>query len=78
MSKLSANEDDPEKSVVSRRSVGEKPNLNGDWLNLALLTILYTLQGLLYGLSLSLPIIFQSKKVSYRDQVNHKRVRAEC
>lgn len=52
-------------------STWHKPNLKGDWCNLFLLTILYTMQGIPFGLSLSLPIIFQSKSmVTYDDQVS--------
>jgi len=46
------------------------PNLKGDWSNFFLLLLLYTMQGLPYGISTALPIIFQSKNVvSYQDQV---------
>lgn len=49
----------------------EKPNLKGDWLNFFLLLLLYTMQGIPFGLALIMPIILQSKKnVSYKDQVN--------
>ncbi|KAL4097897.1 hypothetical protein QTP88_022597 [Uroleucon formosanum] len=47
----------------------EKPNLKGDWLNFFLLLLLYTMQGIPFGLALIMPIILQSKKnVSYKDQ----------
>jgi len=49
----------------------EKPNLKGDWLNFFLLLLLYTMQGIPFGLTLAMPIILQSNKnVSYKDQVN--------
>ncbi|CAI6365109.1 unnamed protein product [Macrosiphum euphorbiae] len=50
-------------------STWHKPNLKGDWCNLFLLTLLYTMQGIPFGLSVGLPIIFQSKNiVTYDDQ----------
>lgn len=49
----------------------KKPNLKGDWLNIFLLLMLYTMQGLAFGLGSVMPIILQSNKyVSYNDQVN--------
>lgn len=71
MSNLTINEDGPERSSTSHNARVDKPNLKGDWLNFALLTVLFVMQGLLDGVSASLPIIFQSKKVSYQDQVNY-------
>lgn len=56
---------------VPTDSTWEKPNLKGDWCNLFLLTILYTMQGIPFGLSMALPIIFQSKNmVTYDEQVS--------
>jgi len=50
----------------------EKPSLKGDWLNFFLLLLLYTMQGIPFGLTLAMPIIFQNNKnVSYKDQVNY-------
>lgn len=50
-------------------SAWHKPNLKGDWCNLFLLTLLYSMQGIPFGLSVGLPIIFQSKNiVTYDDQ----------
>lgn len=49
-----------------------EPNLKGDWLNVFLLVLLYTIQYLPHGFVISLPIIFQSKKnISYKEQVNN-------
>ncbi|VVC42465.1 Major facilitator superfamily domain,Acetyl-coenzyme A transporter 1 [Cinara cedri] len=47
-----------------------KPDLRGDRLNLLLLILLYTIQGVPFGFTVTaLPIIMQSKKVvSYEDQ----------
>ena len=58
-------------AVVDDSKSAEKPNLKGDWLNFFLLLLLYTMQGIPYGLALAMPIILQSyKDVSYKDQVN--------
>jgi len=58
-------------AVVDDSNSAEKPNLKGDWLNFFLLLLLYTMQGIPFGLALVMPIILQSKKnVSYKDQVN--------
>jgi len=60
-----------EVGVVDDSNSVEKPNLKGDWLNLFLLLLLYTMQGIPFGLASSMPIIMQSNKnVSYSDQVN--------
>lgn len=65
------NENDPEIYQVAYNSPETKPNLKGDWLNFCLLLLLYTMQGLPYGMSTAVPIILQSRKVvSYQDQVN--------
>ncbi|VVC28212.1 Major facilitator superfamily domain,Acetyl-coenzyme A transporter 1 [Cinara cedri] len=46
-----------------------KPNLKGDWLNVFILVLLYTIQYLPHGFVISLPIIFQSKKnITYKEQ----------
>ncbi|CAI6363584.1 unnamed protein product [Macrosiphum euphorbiae] len=56
-------------AVVNDSNSAEKPNLKGDWLNFFLLLLLYTMQGIPYGLALAMPIILQSyKDVSYKDQ----------
>jgi len=58
-------------AVVDDSDSAEKPNLKGDWLNFFLLLLLYTMQGIPFGLALAMPIILQSKKdVTYKDQVN--------
>ncbi|XP_022165986.1 acetyl-coenzyme A transporter 1-like [Myzus persicae] len=56
-------------TVVDDSNLDEKPNLKGDWLNFFLLLLLYTMQGIPFGLTLAMPIILQSNKnVSYKDQ----------
>lgn len=49
----------------------EQTNVKGDKRNIFLLFVLYTLQGVPLGLSLSIPIIMQNMhKSSFIDQVN--------
>ncbi|XP_060878681.1 acetyl-coenzyme A transporter 1-like [Metopolophium dirhodum] len=56
-------------AVVDDSNSVEKPNLKGDWLNFFLLLLLYTMQGIPFGLASAMPIILQSNKnVSYNDQ----------
>lgn len=65
-------DDRGENSATSHGSgIGEPPNLMEDWLNVLFLIMLYIMQGLIYGFSMALPIILQSKKmVTYSDQVS--------
>lgn len=61
----------PNKYAVTNISISDKPNLKGDWLNIFILLLLYTLQGLQLGLTTAIPILLQSNKnVTYQDQVN--------
>lgn len=46
----------------------EQPNLIGDYRNVALLLLLYTMQGVPQGIGLAIPILLQSRFVSYTDQ----------
>lgn len=47
-----------------------KQNLKGDWINILLLLLLYTMQGFPFGLSSAVSIILQSKQsTTYNDQV---------
>lgn len=46
----------------------EKPNLSGDYGNIAILTLLYLMQGIPLGITYSMPFILQNKGVSYKDQ----------
>lgn len=58
------------KYVVTDISISDKPDLKGDWLNIFILLLLYTLQGLQLGLTTAIPIFLQSNKnVTYQDQV---------
>lgn len=45
-------------------------NLKGDEKNIAILLILYILQGIPIGLSAAIPMILQKYGVSYKQQVN--------
>lgn len=46
-------------------------NLKGDWMNLFLLLLLYTMQSLPLGLTAAIPIFLQSNKhATFNDQVN--------
>ena len=46
----------------------EPRGLQGDYANVAILLFLYTLQGIPLGLSGSIPLVLQARKVSYRAQ----------
>ena len=46
----------------------EPSNLDGDYLNVSLLFILYVLQGVPLGMAGSLPMILQNKKITYKQQ----------
>lgn len=46
----------------------EKANLEGDYNNVALLLLLYVLQGIPLGMAASIPMILQNKKVNYKQQ----------
>jgi len=61
----------PEELDVTFHSTSNKPNLKGDRSSLLLLILLYIMQGIPFGFSISaLPIILQSKKiVTYGEQV---------
>lgn len=64
-------EDELDKFEVTPDPMTTKSNLKGDWKNFFLLIMLYTMQGLPLGLAITFPIILQTKKVSYREQVNY-------
>jgi len=70
MNKAYKDEYDTEEVTVNKSTVPYTPNLKGDWLNFFLLLLLYILQGFPIGLSGSLPIILQSRKMmTYEEQV---------
>jgi len=55
------------------KHVNEKSNIEGDRVNICLLLLMYSFQGVVYGFTLALPIIFQNRKISYADQVSLTR-----
>ncbi|XP_022175893.1 acetyl-coenzyme A transporter 1-like [Myzus persicae] len=69
---------EPVVNVVERRNGDDKtssevqkdikPNLKGDRLNVALLVLLYTLQGIPIGISLAIRTYMQNRKISYVQQ----------
>lgn len=68
-----SNKDDLEncKRTMKFEDLSEKPNLKDDRLNFCLLTLLYVIQGIPIGLSISIPMILQnSKLVTYDVQVS--------
>jgi MFS transporter, PAT family, solute carrier family 33 (acetyl-CoA transportor), member 1 len=46
----------------------EKSNLSGDYGNIAVLLLLYTLQGIPLGCTYAIPLLLQNRGVSYSDQ----------
>lgn len=51
-----------------RRHTRVRPGIQGELGNVLLLLFLYVLQGIPLGLAGSIPLILQSKNVSYKDQ----------
>jgi len=76
MNKSYKNKYDPEKAVEANKStMTNVPNLKGDWLSFYLLLLLYVMQGFSLGLSSSIPIILQSRKmVTYEEQVTFQLI----
>ncbi|CAH1724858.1 unnamed protein product [Aphis gossypii] len=76
MTKTTNNEYKIKKSSdIPNDSSWQKPNLKGDWCNIFLLVLLYTIQGIPCGFSAGLPIILQSKyMVTYDDQGSYSFV----
>lgn len=72
MASSNRKKNDPEEVEESHGFIIEKPNLNGDWLNFSILTILYVIQGVPIGLVAGFSVILQSKKtVTFGDQVSN-------
>jgi MFS transporter, PAT family, solute carrier family 33 (acetyl-CoA transportor), member 1 len=46
----------------------EKSNLTGDYRNVAVLLLLYVMQGIPIGITAAIPILLQNRGVSYKDQ----------
>ncbi|XP_050438632.1 acetyl-coenzyme A transporter 1-like [Adelges cooleyi] len=67
--KKSAKYDQPGAIESDNNTQPLKPCLKGDWTNISLLMLLYTLQGVPLGFSTTIPVILQNQKnVSYQDQ----------
>ena len=72
----SSPKDDPDRSTDDASPNGvllsgdgkSKVGLRGDYLNVALLLFLYTLQGIPLGLSQSMDLILQEKKLSLKKE----------
>lgn len=45
-----------------------KSDLSGDYKNIAILLLLYLLQGIPLGITYAIPILLQNRGVSYKDQ----------
>lgn len=67
VNKLSLHADNGSKNLAAFEDV-EQPNLKGDYQNVALLLLLYTMQGVPQGIGLAIPILLQNRGVSYTDQ----------
>ncbi|XP_026804625.1 acetyl-coenzyme A transporter 1-like [Rhopalosiphum maidis] len=56
-------------TVVDESNSTDVPNLKGDWHNIFVLLLLYTIQGIGASLTIAVPIILQgNKNVTYKDQ----------
>uniref|UniRef100_A0A2S2QWK0 Acetyl-coenzyme A transporter 1 n=1 Tax=Sipha flava TaxID=143950 RepID=A0A2S2QWK0_9HEMI len=64
----------PNRNVENPERTRVKPNLKGDMLNVALLVLLYTLQGIPIGISSAIRTYVQNKKVSYGQQAKFSMV----
>jgi PAT family acetyl-CoA transporter-like MFS transporter 1 len=58
--------DGPE--IATEKSSKDKENMSQDRSSIALLLLLYVLQGIPLGLAGSIPLILQSRNVAYKDQ----------
>lgn len=46
----------------------EKSNLTGDYKNIAVLLLLYMMQGIPVGITAAVPILLQNRGVTYKEQ----------
>mmetsp|Transcript_39460 Transcript_39460/g.79110 ORF Transcript_39460/g.79110 Transcript_39460/m.79110 type:complete len:122 (-) Transcript_39460:15-380(-) len=60
--------DDEKASKISSTPTGGWQDLSGDWANIGLLLLLYTLQGVPMGLASSIPLLLQEKGATYGQQ----------
>jgi PAT family acetyl-CoA transporter-like MFS transporter 1 len=68
MSKTKRQKEEYDVVAETKSDEPEKSNLDGDYHNVALLLLLYLLQGIPQGISLAIPILLQNRGVSYTDQ----------
>ena len=68
VSHLEMNNYESVKSDEKSEKEEKKLNLKGDYGNVAILLLLYGLQGIPQGIGLAMPILLQNKGVSYTDQ----------
>ena len=61
-------DDGPNSAPTNTNHEKDNPGLKGDYSNILLLMFLYVLQGIPLGLGGSIPLLLQSRKVSYKDQ----------
>lgn len=57
-----------DKNDLENEEQQEQPNLQGDRANVALLTFLYFMQGIVSGLSAAMPLLLQNYGATYTQQ----------
>lgn len=58
-----------EQAEENMNLIEEPTNIKGDECNIAILLVLYLLQGIPLGLAAAIPMILQSRGVSFKQQV---------
>lgn len=61
-------EPDTKPEVTTEENIEELPDIRGDRKNIALLLVLYLLQGVPFGLSAAIPMLLQKRGASYQTQ----------
>jgi PAT family acetyl-CoA transporter-like MFS transporter 1 len=64
----SRKEDKSDNGNETEELKSEKSNLTGDYRNIAVLLLLYLMQGIPVGITAAIPILLQNRGVSYKDQ----------
>ena len=59
-------------SIIITKANYKKPRVKSDRTNFILVTFLYLLQGSVTGITAAIPIVLQSRNVTYKDQVSVK------
>lgn len=62
--KENKNKSDSENDEIS----GEKSDLTGDYGNVAVLLLLYLMQGIPLGITAAIPLLLQNRGVTYKEQ----------